>query len=158
MTTREDALPCSYTRRADPTRGKLDILETKAGEFGLGSFCESRRWGGGDCDDRGVCEVDAVGAELGVYDWREPMIVFHLVPWIFQSRKRRRAHCQTAPYHCACRLVLARQCARSPPGHRARLENAWGYPWSLDGRRRNEGRSSSPHNNFNHMLYDLDSM
>jgi hypothetical protein len=64
LTTRDDAFPCSYTRRAEPTKGKLDILDTKAGEFGLGSGWESRRWGEEGDGDRCDCEVDAIESEL----------------------------------------------------------------------------------------------
>jgi len=31
FTTREDALPCSYTQRAEPTNGNVDMRETNAG-------------------------------------------------------------------------------------------------------------------------------
>jgi len=32
LTTREDALPCSYAQRAEPTRGIWDTRETSPGE------------------------------------------------------------------------------------------------------------------------------
>lgn len=60
LTTRDEALPCSYTRRAEPTSGKCDIRETKAGELAVGS---SVLEGGGDIEVPGSAPDDDVDVD-----------------------------------------------------------------------------------------------
>ena len=62
FTTREDAFPCSYTRRAEPTSGNVDMRETNAAAAagGLGVAAAAAAVGDSwdDDDDEGE-EVEA---------------------------------------------------------------------------------------------------
>ena len=70
FTTREDAFPCSYTRRAEPTSGKVDMRETKAGGLGFAASRvteSSRAWE----DDEGDDKEGDFGVEVEGHDGEE---------------------------------------------------------------------------------------
>lgn len=63
MTTLELAFPCSYTRKAEPTSGKCETLDTKSGE--LMSSCVESEGEGKEVEAGDVADDEMESAGVG---------------------------------------------------------------------------------------------